>query len=249
MAARTENLVLVVERSLASQEMLRPVLDQYGYRADFVQTVEEAVRALERSPYGATLIQCDVPCAQGCHLAQRIRTSAAARNEASAPLVAILAAPGPTTREKYMQAGFQDCLTGPLEAEPMARAIAQVRDAASNPVPIPHDTGLFDQEDLLARMMGHRVLAQAVAAQFLEDVVQQLDALTHAAAVGDVHGIANAAHALKGASGNAGSSSLAALSGRIETISRDGQVPDGCVAELRSLIDAVRIPVAAFVAD
>ena len=70
---------------------------------------------------------------------------------------------------------------------------------------------VFNQEDLLARLMGDQGLASKVIAGFLDDVPRQLRTLKNKLEEGDAAGRRLQAHALKGAAATVSAEALRAL--------------------------------------
>jgi HPt (histidine-containing phosphotransfer) domain-containing protein len=92
----------------------------------------------------------------------------------------------------------------------------------------------FDATDLLDRVMGDRVLAEALVRAFLDEVPQQISELRLQYRRGDAAAIAYQAHSLKGA---AASISAEALSGAAAELERAGK--RGVLTEVASMVPRV----------
>ncbi len=82
-------------------------------------------------------------------------------------------------------------------------------DLGANPVvsPVESDESVeevFNESDLLERLMGDRTLASTIAVDFLEDMIAQMDALRAAVDAEDFSAAQRLAHTIKGAAANIG---------------------------------------------
>ncbi|MGC1224879.1 MAG: Hpt domain-containing protein, partial [Candidatus Sulfotelmatobacter sp.] len=112
-----------------------------------------------------------------------------------------------------------DYLAKPVESwqlsgilEKWLKTSARGGDVHSPPRPSPPNTGVvFNQDELLARLMGDKGLARKVITAFLNDAPQQLRALKSKLEAGDADGARLQAHTLKGASATVSAEALRAL--------------------------------------
>ena len=93
----------------------------------------------------------------------------------------------------------------------------------------------FDPKRLEAASMGDRGFAAELTRLFIDDVGEQLSALSAAIEARDAERIAGVAHRVKGSSGNVGAERLSALCASLEADGRAGVVDD--MAERRSAIE------------
>jgi HPt (histidine-containing phosphotransfer) domain-containing protein len=101
------------------------------------------------------------------------------------------------------------------------------------------DAELFDLEGSLAQLEGDRDLLVEIAGLFLEDAPALWEGVTRSVAGGDPEGLRRAAHTLKGAAANLGSSAVARGALVLERIGRDrdfGPAADA-VRRLRADLD------------
>jgi PAS domain S-box-containing protein len=112
---------------------------------------------------------------------------------------------------------------GPCASERNAQVTAAVRqpvfDADAQPV--------FEEEALLARVMGDRHIAGVTLKAFFDDFPSQLNNLRRRFAASDTEGISLQAHALRGAAATVGAPGLLAIAGAIERACTAGEL-DRC---------------------
>ncbi len=93
----------------------------------------------------------------------------------------------------------------------------------------------FDDTVLLTLLAGDREAADEIAAEFLADVPQRIEALQAAFDDGDADQARREAHTIKGASANVGAEALREMAFRVERAAADGDLEAG-----RALMDEVR---------
>jgi CheY-like chemotaxis protein/HPt (histidine-containing phosphotransfer) domain-containing protein len=198
--------ILVVEDNVTNQEVAMGMLHKLGYQADLAANGVEALRVLRESAYGAVLMDCEMPEMDGYEATRRIRDHRTGTRRPDIPIIALTADAISGDRDKCLQAGMNDYLAKPVRSG----QLAEVLEKWLNPVACdevnraadqtPAKTELvFNQEDLLDRLMGDKDLARKVVTGFLNDVPQQLRTLKERLAAGDAGGAQRQAHTLKGA--------------------------------------------------
>jgi two-component system, sensor histidine kinase and response regulator len=216
--------ILVAEDNLTNQHVAVAILRKLGYNPDVVPDGKQAVRALQQTDYDVVLMDCEMPEMDGYEATRRIRDRRAATRNANIPIVAITADAMTGDRDKCLQAGMSDYLAKPIEPRQLADVLAKwlnlpiAVDEVSPPAgqsPAKTEAFLnqvvFNQESLLARLLGDKVLAGKVIAGFLDDAPRQLRALKNKLEKGDADGARLQAHTLKGASATVSAESLRAL--------------------------------------
>ena len=117
-------------------------------------------------------MDCEMPAMDGYEATRRIRAPGGARNP-DIPILALTADAMSGTRERCLEAGMNDYLAKPLGLEELAAALTKWLDAAGgeaaapNGCPMARVKAIFDEEELLKRLMADRILATRVIAGFL----------------------------------------------------------------------------------
>ncbi len=211
--------ILVVEDNPTNQEVAIAILHKLGYDAEVVADGHEAVRALQQVNYDAVLMDCERPEMDGFEATRRIRERSTGARNPKIPIIALTADAISGDREKCLQAGMDDYLAKPVEPWQLADVLEKwvVTPASGSelrPLPSPSPTrieAVFNQQELLARLLGDQERASQVLAGFLNDVPQQLCTLKDKLEAGDAQGARLQAHALKGAAATVSAEVLRAL--------------------------------------
>jgi PAS domain S-box-containing protein len=210
--------ILLAEDNLTNQAVAKAMLSKLGYSADLVANGVEALHALRQADYDLVLMDCEMPEMDGYEATRRIRQRRAGTRTPHIPIIAITADAMSGDREKCLQAGMSDYLAKPVELPKLADVIekwlqppagGEVSPPASQ---LPAKTeAVFNQEDLLARLMGDKGLVGQVIAGFLDDAPRQLRSLKKMLEEGDADGARRQAHTLKGAAATMSAEALRAL--------------------------------------
>ena len=103
----------------------------------------------------------------------------------------------------------------------------------------------FDADDLIERLMGNKALAKRVAEAFVNNMPQELLALSTAIRNSDSEAIVIAAHSIKGAAANAAGTVVSDLAAKLESLGRAGDIDSAAEilpelhAEFQSLKPAI----------
>jgi two-component system CheB/CheR fusion protein len=114
--------VLVVEDNADTRDMLRTLLDTYGYQVSDAGDGRAAVAAIERERPDVALIDIGLPELSGYDVARRVRKGPATDTY----LVALTGYGRPSDRRKALACGFDDHMTKPVSIEALRALFHQV---------------------------------------------------------------------------------------------------------------------------
>jgi signal transduction histidine kinase/DNA-binding response OmpR family regulator len=249
--------VLLVEDYPVNQMVAIRMLERSGYRVDAVNNGREAVEAFSNIPYGAVLMDVQMPEMDGYEATAEIR-----RREESGrhtPVIAMTADAMQGDRERALAAGMDDYIAKPvkhgeLEAvlerwipHPEQELPAHTRDEDSG---TPEDTPALDLSVLESRRGPRRdgepdKLARIVDL-FMDDVPLRLDELRQAVERGEAQKVEETAHMLKGGSGYMGAVQMAEICAGIQGLGASGELSrapellDELEAEFKRIRPALR---------
>jgi HPt (histidine-containing phosphotransfer) domain-containing protein len=101
---------------------------------------------------------------------------------------------------------------------------------------------VFDQAELLERLMGDAALVQIIVAGFVQDMPKQIAALRGYLESGDAVGTERQAHNIKGASANVSAQALCAVAAQMEVAAkaRDLHAVRSGLAELQAQFERLK---------
>jgi signal transduction histidine kinase/DNA-binding response OmpR family regulator/HPt (histidine-containing phosphotransfer) domain-containing protein len=231
--------VLVAEDNTVNQKVAAAMLKRLGYRVDVVANGREAVQAMERIPYAAVLMDCQMPEMNGYEASSEIR-----RREDGArhvPIVALTASAVKGDEERCLAAGMDAYVTKPVTVDVLDGVL---RDLIGPPRPVVAD-GVLDRatiESLWELGGDSPSLLEDVAERFIDTAPTDIAALVGAVARGDLGAAARAAHTLKGSCGAVGAMRMAGLAGEIEAaaVADRAETLTATAAEMERSFDEVR---------
>ena len=221
----TQARILLVEDHLINQRVALSQLRKLGYQADLAPNGGAALDALGRSPYGAILMDCQMPDMDGYEATARIRGREAGCRHTIIIAMTLHAMEG--DRQKCLAAGMDDYLAKPVTLRELGLMLERWLAVA---IPRPSASGSHDQAAVLdpattreLRSLGVD-LFEELTALFLEDASEKMAALKRAGASRDSQLVEKLAHGLKGASGAIGANRMQTLCAAIQAAAAGGQV-------------------------
>jgi CheY-like chemotaxis protein len=164
--------ILVAEDNATNQMVLLAQLEKLGYQAHAVASGLEAVEALQHSKYDLILMDCQMPRMDGFEATRRIRELGCP----DVPIVAVTANAMEGDRDRCIREGMNDYLSKPVGLRQLTQVLAKrlpgfvLRDALPTAEPAGGPTlTVFDEEDLLSRLVRDRQLAGQIVKAFVED--------------------------------------------------------------------------------
>jgi len=263
---RFQGRVLVADDNTTNQRVAQLALEGLGCHVELAGTGAEAVTMVQQRPYDLVFMDCEMPEVDGFEATREIREwearlarSGSPASHSQIPVVAMTAKVLPGDREKCLAAGMDDYLSKPVQLTTLVKVLerwlsAEVTTLAvsappaqtprqaehSDIAPAVAPSGALDR----AAIAQLRTLAQQttpalfsrVLEAFLGDAPRYLIDLHAANTRRDPAGLAQAAHALKGASLNVGARTMAEMSRQLETVKETGDLTEtaALLAQLES---------------
>ena len=230
--------ILVVEDHEINREVIRETLLLLGYSCDCISSGAQARGAVVSGRYDLVLMDCQMPGMDGYEATTIIRAWEEEQpQEQHIPIVALTAQAMQGDRDHCLAAGMDDYLTKPIEVESLDATLRKWIPTVGHPkqtasigkqeredaVAIPP---MFDRAGLLARCMGREQLVDKLVVKFMDQVVEDMEALGGAVSAEDLVGIATASHRIKGAAANLSMLRLSRAAAGIEGDARRGRLED-----------------------
>ena len=243
-AARRNVRILLAEDNPTNQQVALRILEKMGYRADAVANGQEAVQALEATPYDLIFMDVQMPVMDGFEATRMIRNAEATGSATRAgggalpsasqgrriPIIAMTAHAMKGDRERCLEAGMDDYVSKPIAPQALADAIQKWLPPAREPLPggivAPAAPGLpvFDRAALLERLLGDEDLLKDVLACFRCDLPIQMQSLRAHLGAGQAELALAQVHTIKGAAANVGALAFSAVAAAMETAGRAGRL-------------------------
>ena len=220
--------ILVAEDDSTNRAVARAQLVKLGFLVDTVNDGMGAIQALESKKYDLVFMDCDMPVMDGYAATRSIRAS----GRAEIPVIALTAHAMQGQRERCLREGMNDYISKPVELQILsaildrwlrvtgATGTIQAVDAAAPAEP----ALVFDEGNLLGRLMNDRELAGDVIAGFLQDYPVQMMMLSKHLADADAPATRRQAHKIKGAAASISAGGLRALALEIERAATAGEL-------------------------
>jgi len=220
--------ILLAEDNITNQQVMVGLLKKLGLSVDAVANGEEAVEALKSIPYALVLMDVQMPVMDGMKATRIIRDKTSDVLNHDIPVIAITAHAMKGDRGKFLKAGMNDYIAKPVYpqvlAEKLGKWLAMPEDINTDVCKTDgkvttnnsSDSGIFDRQALLDRVMGDEVLATTLIKSFLDDMPKQIEALKIYVERKDSELACSQAHQIKGVAGNIGSAALQNIASTIE---------------------------------
>lgn len=207
--------VLIAEDNIVNQKVAVKQLQKLGYEADVAANGLEAVEALKRRPYDLVLMDCQMPEMDGFQATAEIRRLQT--DQQHTPIVAMTANALQGDQEKCLAAGMDGYMSKPVRIEKLAEVLRQWDTAL--------DTFILKNLRDLAGPETPGFVAE-LADTYLNDLPQRLEAIRAAVNGRNAGALTQAAHALKGSSGNIGARRIQKLCLLLEEAGRSGSLQE-----------------------
>jgi signal transduction histidine kinase/CheY-like chemotaxis protein/HPt (histidine-containing phosphotransfer) domain-containing protein len=226
--ARQERRILVVDDHSANRSVALALLRRFGYKADAVESGEEALAFLAENPCDAVLLDLEMVGLDGFETCRRLRSQETAGGPAArTPVIALSAHTSEEERAKCFAAGMDGFLPKPFRTGELAAALDLWTGIEVSAAPAPPVTESLEERlaalKSLESKTGEPVLAKVVEA-FLRQGETDLAAMQRALPQGDGETVAAAAHSLAGSSAILGAAELAQCAGELSRLARQGEL-------------------------
>jgi CheY-like chemotaxis protein len=260
--ARRRGRVLVVEDNIVNQKVAAKMLEREGYRVDVAANGQEAVEAVAQIPYVLVFMDCQMPVMDGYEATRAIReqeasliqhgaqdargaTIAARGGTPRLPIIAMTANAMDGDRERCLEAGMDDYIAKPVRRENLEAVLGRWQtdragSAGEPPASLSEERGnaaaSVDPAVLtdLRQLDATGELLTTIITLFLDETPRLQERMQAAFCRTDATALAEAAHTLKGSSGNLGATHMQQLCGELQTLGRanDLTTAGDCLARL-----------------
>jgi PAS domain S-box-containing protein len=216
--------VLVAEDSPVNQELIRRLLGKWGHSVVIANNGKEAISLLAEEVFDLVLMDVQMPEMNGFEATAIVRESERATGS-HIPIIALTAHALKDDRERCLEAGMDDYVSKPLDAEALFNLIetaaGRVQNAAAGRLP---PASALDLVKLLRNVDGDYELLVRLIKVFEKSSPRQLTHVKEAEASGDAEALARASHLIKGSIANFGAAAAVEAAAHLERIAKSGDL-------------------------
>lgn len=227
--ADTPLRLLVADDNEINRRVARGLLGALGHEVLLVGNGREAVEMVRSVPVDAVFMDAQMPIMDGLEATAAIR--ALPGPESATPIIAMTASALDADRERFLAGGMNDCAFKPLVWDDLRAVLERAVISRPDATTVEDDHHEPGQDPLDQRILHGLVLLHR-SGQRLDELLdgfelrarERLREITAAAARGDAHTVALAAHSLRGSSGNLAAGRLASMAERLELSAEEGDL-------------------------
>ncbi|MFA6010462.1 MAG: response regulator [Desulfobacteraceae bacterium] len=247
--------VLVAEDNITNQKVALGVLSKLGIRTDAVNNGVEALNALELIAYDLVLMDIQMPEMDGLKATRIIRDLNSTVLNHDLPIIAMTASAMKGDRLRCMEAGMNDFVTKPIDHDALAdilkkwlpKEILNITEknwisyeTTDNGNQKKKEPLIFDPSDLMYRMMNDKGLVKIIIDSFLDNTLNEIDALKAYLDSNDNEGSFRQSHMIKGSAANISGKALSSVAKTMEKLCKKGEL-DQAKEYLTQLYDQFKL--------
>jgi two-component system sensor histidine kinase/response regulator len=214
--ARRTELLLVAEDHPVNQEVALLLMRELGFEAHIAENGQKALDLIERIPYAAVFMDCQMPVLSGQDATLAIRKGEL-RTGRHLPIIAMTAHAIEGSKEQCLAVGMDDYISKPISVEQLKRALDKwVPITAETSDRLSRTDASTNRLDKLHTKYG-KPGSDRLLMLFAEEVPKQVVHLQEAIAIRDMAKLLIAAHGLKGICQTVFASDMSATCTEIET--------------------------------
>ena len=237
----TSTNVLVAEDSISNQVVVRALLEKQGYNVTIANNGQEAVKLASGASFDLVLMDVMMPEMDGIEATKEIR-----RLEDQGPHIPIIALTANVfseDREKCLQAGMNDFVAKPIDAEKLIEQIVKWSSQISIPTEGKKSMTTFElMNSETLQKLGNETspeMLPEIVSIFIKETEERINSLPVAVDELDGDELIARAHAIKSSAGTFGALRLEDSARRIEQLGRDDKL-DEARSEIASMLETGR---------
>ena len=232
--------VLVADDVEINREMVRIILEKQGHRVTLAGDGREAVRLCREFRFDIIYMDMQMPLLDGYQATREIR-ELERKGDRPMPVVAMTAYALQGDRDKCLESGADAYLSKPARAAEILALLDQLvpgpagvgtrqpeppatRQETAPPAAAEDALPVFDAADLVERLGGREEMVARFLEMFTGVTAGYLKSLREAVQAGDLEQTRIQAHTIKGAAANISAWRMREIAGKLEELSRDGEL-------------------------
>lgn len=201
-AARTLK-ILVAEDTPFNQKFILRLLERWNHEVELVENGRQALNAMQRNTFDIVLMDVQMPGMDGLTATKEFREWESALRTPTTkskrlPIIALTAHAVKGDRERCLEAGMDEYISKPIDAEKLFETIEVMTQKADERVAEKEELQIIDQALLLKAFDGDLDFMQEVVEVFLNDYPRLFADLRQAVQASNEDLLMRSAHSLKG---------------------------------------------------
>ncbi len=216
--------ILVVDDNEVNREVTKAFLNEVSANVELAVNGRECLNKLEslaqaKQTVDCILMDCNMPELNGFQTTDAIRHKSNKAINPDIPIIAMTANAMRGEKEKCLRAGMNDYISKPVDANELYQKLEKqlktrtaanipVLNTAENAVKLKYKLPSWDKKSALIRLMNNQTLLTRLCKMFLQSAPDKMQVLKSALNHQNYESVRQAAHALKGQSGDIGLAKL-----------------------------------------
>ena len=214
--------ILLAEDNPVNQRLAVRILEKRGHVVTVAFDGKEALASYQTQKFDLILMDVQMPVMDG------IKTTTAIRNiekktGSHIPVIAMTAHAMKGDMERCLASGMDSYISKPVKAEELIKMAESIGGQSSNE-PVDQPGNVLDMTGAMAHVDGDEELLKEIAGVFLDSSTELMDRIHQAITNKDSSELEKAAHTLRGAVGNFGSTPAYDTALELETIGRSADL-------------------------
>lgn len=210
--------ILVAEDDYIVRMIVKKMLEQAGYVADFVSDGQEAIKALESKKYDLVVMDCLMPEMDGFTASRLIRESDSGLIDSQIPIIALTGLTENDDRQRCLDAGMNMLVNKPVD---MGTLIAAIEKCLGRPE---IEEVISQQTEVGQNQAWDDGFLNTILDRFLSEVPGVIADLSQAIELEDAVGLQNIGHRLRGATDILKMSTISERSRALEQAGKTGDI-------------------------
>jgi CheY-like chemotaxis protein len=215
---RRNGRILLVEENSISRKVAFNRLAAFGFLVDFAISAAEALEATKRNHYDLVIV--DFQTSHTKELATALAIGKPNPHQKPIPVIALIEEELRQERDKFLQAGMEDCLIKPIKSEDILAIlnplVAKAHSANILQSLLPLDNQILIQLRELQKETNREFLSELIVL-FQKGSSQQVQTMREAIVHNDASALSKAALYLRGSCISIGANQMAQICARINT--------------------------------
>jgi two-component system sensor histidine kinase/response regulator len=196
------------------------MLEKWGITSTIASNGNEALSALDETPFDFILMDCHMPEMDGFNATRIIRSRGGFKhNKSGIPIVALTASAMKGDRQACSDVGMNDFLTKPIIPAALLHIVKKwlkndpstAGENENQPDITDNSDAIWIPQELLDRSVGNKDLMKKLLKGFVEQSPERMVTLDTHSSSGDNIALREAVHSLKGVAGTFGAHKLAGV--------------------------------------